>query len=368
MKPLRLISCSCLIVAMPLMAQDMESTKFPENTTIRDYAKRDRLLLGSLYQISPAQLHENAGLRTRAGVTWQNIAIERGNIDSDLQSPTLTANIAYGWDRLTLALDASYLDASNDSEDAIDEDFQSTKLIPQIAYTLTPNVSFGAGVELSTLNVTENGQNEVEFDYSITRPFLGMAYHTKTFEIGFNYSAEVQTDDTLGADERREGTLSLASLNADRKRSIYLPEMATIYGRGNLTPNFSMLSTLSMTRYDGNVEGAVQLFENYETADRLAAKLVGTYWTDKRSHISLAAEYQGATTTEIGTDEALLGYRLVNLYGASLEGALSLNRKAYIGLLASYMRGERSDTSDAGLRYSGSEDLSRFSGFVTVKL
>lgn len=368
MKCLKILTCSCMVLTTPLLAQDLDATRYPENTTLRDYAKRDRLMLGSLYHISPAQLHENAGLRTRAAVTWQTIAIERNAVDSDLTTPTFSANLAYGWDKLTLALDASYLDATNDSDGLIDEDFQSTKLIPQIAYTVIPNMTIGAGVELSTLEVTEKGQSEATFDYDVTRPFVGLAYHDKTLEIGLNYSAEVQTDDQLQRTGLREGTLSLAATSIAEKRAIYLPEMATVYARGNLTPNFSMLSSISMTRYDGNVEGAIGLFENYKTSDRLAGKIVGTYWTDKRSHLSLAAEYQGATTSEVGTDEALLGYRLVNLYGASLEGTLSLNRKAYLGLLASYMRGERSDTSDTGVRFSGSEDMTRFAGFVTVKI
>ena len=129
------------------------------------------------------------------------------------------------------------------------------------------------------------------------------------------------------------------------------------------------MSTVSMSRYDGNVDGAVALFDQYNTADRLASKVTGTYWTPNRSRISVAAEYKGAATTAVGTEEAALGYRLANLYGGSVEGVLSLDRKTYIGLNAGYMRGERNDTLNAtSERFAGTEKTAKFAGFVTVKL
>jgi hypothetical protein len=130
-----------------------------------------------------------------------------------------------------------------------------------------------------------------------------------------------------------------------------------------------LTSSVSLARYDGNVTGAVKLFDDYKTEDRLAAKLLGTYWTSQRSRVSLAAEYKGAATSAVGSEEAGLGYRLANLYGGTVEGILSVNRKTYLGLNASYMRGERDDVESRSLvRYSAREESSKVSGFVTVKL
>jgi hypothetical protein len=351
-------------------AYGQDLTGYPANTTIRDYAKRDRVQIGGLSYVSPSQLHENAGLRTRFGAEVQQSDLRLGGVKTELTTPSATASVAYGWDSLTIGLDASYLSAENDSKGLIDESFRSTKAIPQIAYTLGSNVTIGAGAELNWLDVKEEGLREDEFSYQLTRPIAGISFHTPQYEFGLSYAGEVIASDELSSGINREGTLSLSSFTSELtgERSVYLPAQATLFARGNLTDNVSLMSSVTMSRYDGNVQGAVGLFEDYKDSDRLAAKLMGTYWTDTRSHISLAAEYKGAATTAVGSDEAGLGYRLVNLYGGSIEGAVAFNRKAYVGLLASYTRGERSDTDDKGVIYSGQEESTRVAGFVTVKI
>ncbi|MFW7378764.1 MAG: hypothetical protein ACOH5I_08160 [Oligoflexus sp.] len=353
------------------MAHAIESTRYPENTTIRPFAKRDRLLVGGLNYVSPAQLHENEGFRARFGAEMQQSTVRTGDVESELTTPQGTLELAYGWSRFTLGLGANYLSAENTGEGDLnfEESFEARKLLPQLAYTFTDNWTIGAGVEMNWLDVKEKAQTESSFDYQINRPVVGLAYTTPRFEVGLAYAAEVQETAGLDANAQRgDVSLSLAAMPTELQRAVYLPAMTTLYGRGNVTDRVSLMSSVSMARYDGNVDGAIELFDNYKTADRLAAKVLATYWTESRSHISIAADYKGAATTAIGAEEAGLGYRLVNLYGGSLEGAYSINRQAYVGLLASYTRGERNDLSNAGEQFSGKEDTTRFAGFVTVKM
>jgi hypothetical protein len=358
-----------LLFATTAHAQ-VDASQFPANTTIRDYAKRDRLLLGGLEYISPAQLHENAGLRARVGADLQMSQLEQLGQESDLRTPTASAAFAYGLTDLTLGVQTSYSSATNEAKGPLtaEEEFTALKVRPEVAYTFGANLTAGVGIEFSSLDVREDLNTVNEYDYDYARPVAALSFHTPKLEVGAVYTAEVQDSATRG-NANREGTLSLATSADADERAIYLPAMGTLYARGNLTNAFSVTSAVSVARYDGNVDGAVQLFEDYKTEDRLAAKLLGSYWTTERSRVSLAAEYKGAATTAVGSEEAGLGYRLANLYGGTVEGILSLNRSTYLGLNASYMRGERDDTeSTTAVRYNGKEETSKVSGFVTVKL
>ncbi len=359
----------CMLVGTAAQAQT-SADLYPVNTTIRDYAKRDRLVLGGLEYISPAQLHENAGFRARLGADVQNSKLNKLGQKSDLNTPIANAAVAYGLYSLTLGLQASYLDATNEGKNvASTEDFKATKFRPEVAYTFGPNITAGVGVELSNLDVKEELSTLNKYSYEYQRPVAGLAFHTPKLEFGLAYAGEVQGSDKLAGKTDRVGTLSIATSNEANERAVYLPAMGTVYARGNLSDSFSLTSSVSMARYDGNVDGAVKLFDDYKNADRLAAKLLGTYWTSARSRVSLAAEYKGAATSAVGSEEAGLGYRLANLYGGTVEGILSLDRKTYLGLNASYMRGERDDVeSRSALRYSAREESSKVSGFVTVKL
>jgi len=374
MKASKLASLFILLGATSAHAQEAADL-YPVNTTIRDYAKRDRLLLGGLDYVSPSQLHENDGLRARLEGETQNSQLRKNGVGSDLQNPTVNAAVVYGWQDLTFGVRGSYSDAKNEttSADEVQEDFKQQKVIPELAYTFGKYFTVGLGAEISQLDITEVNGSENEFNFDYTRGIAGLSYHEPAFEVGVAYTSEVQESDVLSSSAVRPGTaLSLTAIPNDdlvNERAIFLPSTGTVFARGNLTDNFSLASSVSMARYDGNVQGAVGLFEQYKSADRLAARLMGTYWTDARSRVSLAAEYKGGASTEIGAEESGLGYRLANLYGGTLEGILAINRQTYIGLNASYMRGERNDTvTESGERFTGKEETQKYAGFVTVKL
>lgn len=369
MKTMKFLSFCMVVGATAVQAQTESEGLYPVNTTVRDYAKRDRLLIGGLHYVSPSQLHENAGLRARVGAELQNSELKTQGTRSDLSTPIGNLAVAYGWQDWTLGVRGSYLSAKIEGRDGnpITEDFKSTKIMPEVAYTFGQYFTAGAGIEYADLEVDEQLTVNNDFRYAYSRAVAGLAYHMPSYEVGISYTSEVQTSDALSTD--REGTLALASSGAPNERAIYLPAMGTVYARGNVTDNFSLMSSISLARYDGNVKGAIPLFEEYDNQDRLAAKLVGTFWTDARSHISLAAEYKGAATTAIGEEEAGLGYRLANLYGGTLEGVLAIDRLTYLGVNGSYMRGERSATEAVSQqRFTSKEDTTRFAGFVTVKM
>ncbi len=371
MKTQKILSVCMVIGATAVQAQTASEKLYPENTTVRDYAKRDRLLIGGLEYVSPSQLHENAGMRARLEAEVQNSELRKQGTQSKLNTPSVNAGVAYGWQSLTLGLQANYLSAENNGSEALapTEKFESKKFIPELAYTFGANFTAGIGVEYTRLDLSEKVDVSNDFNFSYNRPIAGIAYHNPKLEIGLSYTGEVQANDQGTNTNGRALGLTLAQSPSIDERDVYLPAMGTLYARGNLTDNFSLMSSVSMARYDGNVDGAVRLFDNYEYKDRLAAKLIGTYWTTARSRVSIAAEYKGAATTAVGSEESGLGYRLANLYGGTVEGILSIDRTTYLGLNASYMRGERNDLEPiTGVQYAGREQSTKFAGSVTVKL
>jgi hypothetical protein len=360
----------CLFAGAAAAQTQGDSSGYPGNTTVRKYAKRDRFLSGSVDYVSPAQLHESAGLRANLSTEVQNSELSKNDVKSKLSNPAVNAGVTYGWDALTLGLQAGYLNSKNEGQEGLSvvDKFTSLKVRPEAAYTFGSNFTAALGLEGSRLSVDQEGLTTNTFDYDFFRGVAGFSYHTPRLEVGLAYTTEVQDKSALSEGVRQDG-LSLSSSDALTERAIYLPAMTTAYARGNLSDNWSVMSTVSMARYDGNVDGAVALFDQYNTADRLASKLVGTYWTTNRSRVSVAAEYKGAATTAVGSEEAALGYRLANLYGGSVEGVLSLNRQTYVGLNAGYMRGERNETLKAtGEELSGTEGTAKVAGFVAVKL
>lgn len=369
MKTSNLLILCTFVCAGATQATAQDESLYPMNTTIRaGYAKRDRVLLGGLEYVSPSQLHENEGLRAQLEFEQQNTDQKRQGQKSDLTNPQIGAAAAYGWNTFTLGVEGAWFNSENSLDNSsFKEKFDGYRVMPEVAYIFGKYFSIGVGVEFDSLDVKEEFTSTQTFNYDFNRTIVGLAYHEPSYEFGIAYTTEVQETESLSTP--RETTLTLASTDSATSRSIYLPSMGTVYARGNLSDSFSMMGTVSMARYDGNVEGAIPLFNEYDAQDRLAAKLLGTYWTASRSRISLAAEYKGAATSAINTEENGLGYRLVNLYGGTLEGVLSINRKTYIGANASYMRGERNDTLDStGERYTGKEDTQKYAGFVTVKL
>lgn len=354
-------------VACPALAQT-EETGYPANTTIKGYAKRDRLVIGGLDSVALSQLHEVEGFRAGLGAGTLASTVRSGGEESTINSPLGSINAYYGWEHLTAGVTGSYLSAENNGGAELSETFRATKALPQLAYTFGRNITLGAGVEASWLDVTESATAESKFGYMLRRGIAGLAYHTPKLEVGVTYSSDVQDSDTLSTEADRTDTLSLATVATENTRSVYIPAEGTIYGRGNVTDHVSLMSSLAMSRYDGNVDGSIELFDRYDARDRLAGKVMASYWTQARSRVTLAAEYKGGATSAIGSDESGLGYRLVNTYGGTVEGVLSLNRKTYLSLLAGYARGERDDTSNEGVRYSAREMATRIVGSLAVKI
>lgn len=362
------VVAALLAVASPALAQT-EDTGYPANTTIKGYAKRDRLVIGGLDSVALSQLHEVEGFRGGVGAGTMLSKIRSGGEEDTISSPVGTVNAYYGWEHLTAGVTGSYLTAENKGSEDFSEKFQSRKALPQLAYTFGRSITLGAGVEVNWLDVTESGTEDNKFAYTLQRPIAGLAFHTPKMEFGVTHSGEVQDSTTLSADASREGTLSLAApLGTENTRAVYLPAETTVYGRGNVTDHVSLMSSVAMSRYDGNVDGSIELFEKYDARDRLAGKVMASYWTQARSRVTLAAEYKGGATSAIGSDETGLGYRLVNTYGGAIEGVLSLNRKTYISLLGGYSRGERDDTSNADVRYSAREESTRVVASMAVKI
>ncbi len=92
------------------------------------------------------------------------------------------------------------------------------------------------------------------------------------------------------------------------------------------------MAIAGMTRYDSNVDGALGAFDDFDVRDRINGKLVGTFWDGERSRLSLIGEYKGGATTAIGSDEAGLGYRVVNSYGGSAEGVITQTVRLILAL------------------------------------
>lgn len=341
----------------------------PENTTFRDYPKRDRLLIGGVKAIAPSQLHESVGLRVKISEEYQRTVREIEGDDITINTPQTSADLSYGWNNLTIGLGLKYADSEIDSsgETGFKEDFINRELLTQIAYTFGENITVGAALDHNWLDVKESGDTSNKFEYQYNRIIGSISYHTPKLEFGISHSGAVQESSQLD-EGTRVATLSLAANSNVDRRDIYLPAMTTVFGRGNFTDNFSMLSSISYANYDDNVRGSVFAFEDADTADLLAAKITGVYWTTARSHVSLAAEYKGGATVNNFDDETLLGYRLGNTLGATLEGVYSIDRKIYLGGLISYLQGETDIDLEDNTSISVDENTTRVGGFVAVKI
>jgi hypothetical protein len=354
------------------MARGQESTVgYPANTTIKGYAKRDRVLIGSGVNLLPTQLHEITGARVGVGAEYNRtdlrFPVEQGNVRTRIDSPSATVMGAYGNDYIALGVQGSYLQGVNTVRDFdnVESDVSSTKIIPQVALTPMKNFSIGLGIEVDSITMKEEfGESEAEYKLNPNRVIAGVAYHNEFLEVGVGYNTEAQDRDR--SNDQGTASLSLASTEGENERAIYLPAESRVYARANFSDKFSMLGAVSMARYDANVNGAIGAFDKYQTEDRIAAKLIGTTWTSNRSRIAVAGEYKGGATTAVGSEESGLGYRLANTYGGSVEGIVSINRQTYLGLLGGYTRGQRDDTIN-GERYAIRESSMKFAGTVAAK-
>lgn len=308
----------------------------------RDYPKRDRALVGSSKEVAPSQLHEVVGGRLDAAIEVSQTQLEAAGVKSRIDSPSISARYIKSQKRFIGALGLSYMDADLDSKDNYDEAYSSVRLVPQIAYGFSRYFTVGAAGILNWITVQENPNTAAgrKFDLEGNRIVASMSYNKPSFEVGFTYTSEAQDSDRSSQSEI--AGYSLAMPTTDNRRGIYIPSHGAFFARGNLSDSFSIAGTAGMARYDGNNEAAITEFDRYRTADRVATRLQLTYWTAERTRFSTTAEYRGGATAEPGLDENALGYRAANLYGGSVEGTYSFNRKAYTGLLLGYLQGDRS--------------------------
>lgn len=360
-----LVVSGLLLAASASFAQELN---VPENTTVRDYPKRDRLLIGSSKALTPSQLHESYGLRVKISEEYQQTISERDGNEVEINTPQTSADISYGWQSLTVGLGLKYSDAEVDADTALSEDYINRKTVAQLAYTFGENWTLGSSLEHNWLDVRQSSvATSDSFEYEFSRLTVGLSYHTEKLEFGISRTGAAAASSVLEAGTRGD-SLSLAELGRADRRDIYLPTMTTVFGRGNLTQNFSLLSSVTVAEYDDNMRGAVSAFDDANTEDLISARVSGVYWTDSHSHITLAAEYKGGAVATGFEEESLLGYRFANTLGASLEGVFAIDRRIYLGARVAYLQGENDITDETGTEVAIDEQSTRVGGFIGVKI
>ena len=209
-------------------------------------------------------------MRVKVSEQYQQTTREVDSEEVEINTPATSLELSYGWDALTIGLGFNYSDGEANNGTEVSEDFLSRKALAQLAYTFNNNWTVGLGQEMSWLDVTEQSNVDRSFEYKYDRTTVGLSYHTEKMEFGVAYASNVHDDDRLNGEDRVD-TLSLAKSNVITDRDIYLPATTTVYGRGNPTNNFSVLTELSYASYDENVEGSV--FDKLKVEDAMTAKI-----------------------------------------------------------------------------------------------
>ncbi len=351
-----------------LHAEEEELGILSRTRPSKGYFKRDRALIGGRKTISPTQLHEVYELRLEGDFEYLRSTSKSPSRNSTLVAPTFNANAVYGGDQMTLGFGVGYTQASNESNIELYDEYNSFRALPQLAYTFQDHFTLGVGATLGQLRVSRLNNNEEagEFDMFWSRPALAFAFHTPKMELGVKYEHEVLRSDFAQSREA-EGGLTLAPVDTSKNRlDLYIPAQTTAYARGNVLPEISLMGRLGYARYDGNVKGAIELFEDYDTSDRLLADLQVTYWTIERSRLSVSADYVGAATAESGLNQSGQSYRIANLYGTTLSGAISWSKESYLGAQLSFLRGELDETK-RDVDYNFNEQQTKFITSYTKK-
>jgi hypothetical protein len=361
-----------------LFALVLSSTAYSEELGLltkerqfKGYPKRHRQHLLGSYELTPSQLHEVYGSRMDVSVEGgaSNTHIAGRNLTSSQQS--VTARGSVGGDILTLALAAqtrSFMISRDKSNDR--ESIQSFRMSPEIAATFEDQFTAGATIDLDYLQIAEfYGGTSAEARGGYARPTASFSYHTPKLEVGFAVTGMALTQ-MKRTREIGEEELALAFIGQRSEESIreaYLPAHQTIFARGNLTDNWSVLGSFSHVQLDSTHESVPVVFRKYRPEDRTAANMQVSYWTSDRSRVSANAFYQGATFAPTGTEQSGLNLRLANVIGANIEGNLRLKKQVYVGALVGTSQGQRNQyVYEQSFR--AKERHNRFLGSLSIEL
>ena len=347
-----------------------ERSFLEKSTEVKGYWKRDRVLPGSAQSIIPSQIHEVYGKRIDANVNFtQSVGRNQGGERISTDGPSSTFRGYIGGDILTLGLGGGLSQSKLKSDNSIEfsERVRSTKLIPQLGISFTPNITAGiaSDVSLAQSKQTAEGIEERKYDIYTRRESLAISYHTPKMEFGIAYitpwsAAARSKDKTLSASVSGFG---LTKFSDPDKRSVYLAPYFTAFARGNLNDQFSILGSTHYVQFDDNIEGSNPVFSDYRLEDRLAAQLQAVYWLeDLQTRVVASTLYRGATYCEFGTEDSGYSYRDTNQYGVSLDVAAGVADRTYVGLGATVLRGERDQDFNRGSgRASSREQFAKIS-------
>ncbi|MCX6123483.1 MAG: hypothetical protein NTV34_01840 [Proteobacteria bacterium] len=371
---MRIISLAVLSsLAVSGIANAAERSLFLKSGDVKGYGKRDRVFFSSDQTVAPSQLHEIYGARVDAGFQYDSSRSRYSEDKAKTTSPTAAVRGYWSGDALALGLGGSFSNASTSTGNAGDfsESVKSRKLLPAAALSITPNVTVGASTDVNWISINQKNNDVADQNFKsyMRRDSVGVSYHNPKLEVGVAYVTA--TEARMTADETVNSTTGFGLYQSAEAgaRDIYLPAHGTVFARGNLTDQFSMQGTLSQVQYDANKDKAkAAIFEDYRSDDRLAGQLQGVYWmSDLATRLALTASYQGATFAPYGTVDNGLGYRDANLYGASVDGAIELRERTYLGLSVGYLRGERNqDVGEA--RAVAREDRAKIATTINVNI
>jgi len=337
----------------------------------KGYPKRHRQHLLGTYELTPSQLHEVYGSRMDVSVEGgaTNAYISGRSLSSTQQS--ITARGSVGGDVLTLALAAqtrNFMISRDQSNDR--ESIQSFRLSPEIAATLEDQITLGATIDLDYLQISEfYGGTSAEARGGYARPTASVSYHTPKLEVGVAATgmALTQMKHTRDMNESEVALAFVGQRSDESVREVYLPAHQTLFARGNLTDNWSLMGTYSHVSLDSSHESVPATFRKYRPEDRSATSMQVSYWTTARSRVSAAAFYQGATFAPAGTEQSGLNLRLANIFGANLEGNLRLRKHMYVGALVGTSQGQRNQYM-YGESFGAKERHNRFLGSLSIEL
>jgi len=368
----------CLSAGLAFSQSDAQDRSFLlKGRQEKGYGKRDRVFPNFSKTIAPSQLHEIYGVRAEAGVDYtQTYSKLRGNLRLDprnnetvtTNAPGFQASAYAGGDIFVFGVGGAYYESNQRAKEFdSSEKLQNTKVLPQAALSLNDYVTLGLSSDVNWAKASAK-RNDVEGinSFYYHRETASLSYHDPRFEAGFAYTPRVADTGRFDTKGNASGATSFTLAGRGEReeggadRAIYAPAVGTLYVRGNLTDNFSMLASASHAQYDANrAESSKGIFDNYRANDRYAGKLQASWWfNDQASSISATGQYLGAAVAPVGLDENAFGYRFANLYGGSVDGVAEVGNRTYVGLMVGHLRGERDQTTD-GFRFAGKEEKTR---------
>ncbi len=366
------------------VASKREKSLITRSGDVKGYGKRDRVLPNSTMAQLPSQLHEVYGPRFEVGAdfTSKTVKIPTGSdkVRSQIQGPSVVSRVATSGDILAISLGGQYGETNQKYRTVMDgnEKVNNTKFLPAVAISMTDNLTLGVNSDFNWIN-SKAGDLNFSDKLFFRRETASLSYHTPKFEVGAGYTN--RSVGTFKHDDVGQAALALQSdrgnavgfsLNANdvEERQFYVAPQGTLFARGNMTDNFSMLGSVTHAQYDGNRSEANPVFSTYRSGDRFAGQLQTSYWfQDQASRISLTGKYRGAAVSPIGFEENGFGYGLANTYGGAVDGQSQVADRVYLGLLLGYMRGERNNDvvlDNKDIRFAAVEEQLRVATSVSM--